>query len=43
MQTGGQKVEQMLRSEQKWMGEWKQLGDQRGRQKWLGEWTDEQM
>ena len=38
---GGQKVEQMPRSEQewrsgwKWLGEWKWLGDWRGRRKWL--------
>ena len=33
--------EQECRSEQKWMGEWKQLGDLRGGWKLLGEQTGE--
>ena len=47
MQRGRWKVERMprseqgCRSEQKWMGEWKQLGNLRGGQKLLGKWTGE--
>ena len=48
-QRGGQKVEvtlrseQECRSEQKWMGVWKRLGDLSGGWKLLGEQTGEQM